>query len=118
MAARNLSPLTIALAFTKAWASNDLALAASFVDEDIVFEGPATQECAGAALYLDDLAKLAEGVTNVQVLAAFGDAHKAVVMYNLNKAHLGTQSCAKCLTVANGKIRHDKLVFISARAAA
>jgi hypothetical protein len=114
----HLSPLTIALAFTKAWASQDLALAASFVDEDIVFEGPAAQQTAGAAPYLDNLARLAEGVTSMQVLAAFGDAHMAMVMYNLSRAHLGMQSCAKCLTVANGKIQRDRQVFASARAAA
>jgi len=33
-------PLDIAIAFTKAWTSHDLAKAASFVSDDVVFEGP------------------------------------------------------------------------------
>ena len=34
------SPVTIARAFTEAWANHDLETAASYLAEDLAFEGP------------------------------------------------------------------------------
>ena len=108
------APLDVALAFTKAWTSHDLATAATYIADDIVFDGP-LQQSTGAKVYFDGLAKLSEGVTGILLIAAFGDADKALLMYDLSTTLYGTLSCAKCLTVTDGKIRRDKLVFDSHR---
>jgi hypothetical protein len=109
------APLDVALVFTKAWSTHDLATAASYVAEDIVFDGP-LQQTTGAKAYLEGLAALSEQVTGLLLIAAFGDADKALLMYDLSTSTHGTLSCAKCLTIgSDGKIRRDKLVFDSAR---
>ena len=109
------SPLEVALAFTKAWSTHDLATAASYVADDIVFDGP-LQQSTGAKAYFEGLAKLSEQVTGLLLIAAYGDADKALLMYDLSTTSFGTLSCAKCLTISHdGKIQRDKLVLDSAK---
>ncbi|MER9294555.1 nuclear transport factor 2 family protein [Mesorhizobium sp. M0510] len=40
------SPLDIATAFTRAWTGHDLEKAASYVAEDVVFDGPCSNRPA------------------------------------------------------------------------
>ena len=36
----HLTPVNVAIAFAEAWTSHDMTTAASYVGEDVVFEGP------------------------------------------------------------------------------
>ncbi|RWO98997.1 nuclear transport factor 2 family protein [Mesorhizobium sp.] len=87
------APLDIATAFTKAWTSHDLEKAASLVADDVVFDGPMQQSTG--------------------MIAAFGDDHQALLMYDLVTKSSGALSCAKHLTISDGKIHSDKLTFDS-----
>lgn len=107
-------PLDIALAFTQAWTGHDLNKAASYVAEDVVFDGP-LQQSTGITPYLEGLTKLSKAVTGFDLIAAFGDDEKALLMYRLHTAPFGTLTCAKCLEVRDGKIGKDILAFDSDR---
>ncbi len=110
-----LSPLDVAQAFTQAWTRRDLAAAAEFVAEDVVFDGP-LQQSTGKQPYMNGLTRLSSEITGMMPIAAFGDADKALLMYDLSTAHHGVLTCAKCLTVdAQGRIIRDRLVFDSHR---
>ncbi|TIN24255.1 MAG: nuclear transport factor 2 family protein [Mesorhizobium sp.] len=106
------APLDIATAFTKAWTSHDLEKAASYVADDVVFDGP-MQQSTGKAPYLRGLTRLSQDVTGVRMIAAFGDDSQALLMYDLVTKSSGALACAKHLTVSDGKIHSDKLTFDS-----
>jgi len=105
-------PVELAKAFTKAWTSGDIDKAASYVADDVVFDGP-LQQSTGAKPYLDGLAKLARDVTGVRMIADFGDESEALLMYDLITGPYGKLTCAKHLTVRGGKITRDQLTFDS-----
>jgi hypothetical protein len=105
-------PLDVANAFTRAWTSGDLEAAASYVADDVVFDGP-LQKSTGAKPYLDGLTKLAHDVTGVRMIAEFGNDSEALVMYDLLTGPYGKLTCAKHLTVRDGKITRDQLTFDS-----
>ena len=105
-------PLDVAIALTKAWTSRDMTTAARYVDEKVVFDGP-MQQSTGAKPYLDGLARLGKEVTDLHLLAAFGDDEQALLMYDLVTTSYGTLTCAKHVLVKDGKVRHDKLTFDS-----
>jgi hypothetical protein len=104
----------IARAFTEAWTSQDMATAGSYVGEGVVFDGP-LGHTDGKAQYLEGLSGLirALGVTGVRILAAFGDETQALLMYDLVTDKFGPLTCAKLLTIRDGKIQTDRLTFDS-----
>jgi hypothetical protein len=106
------TPLDIAIAFTEAWTHKDMAGAARYVADDVEFEGP-LQQSTGTGPYLKGLTGLARDVTGFRMIAAFGDDHQALLMYDLTTQTFGTLTCAKHLTVHDGKIQRDKLAFDS-----
>jgi hypothetical protein len=105
-------PLEIALAFTKAWTSHDLDTAKTLVADEVVFDGP-MQQSTGIGPYFEGLSRLSESVQGVEIIAAFGDDEKALVMYGLLTGPFGRLTCAKCFTVVDGKIQKDLLTFDS-----
>jgi hypothetical protein len=105
-------PLDIALAMTRAWTSHDLKTAATLVADDVVFEGPLAQT-QGIDPYLKGLTGLSQTVKDFKLIAAFGDEQQALLMYDLITEPYGTLTCAKQLTVRDGKITRDKLTFDS-----
>ena len=105
------APLDVAIAFTQAWTrKGGLAEAATFVSEGVVFDGP-IQQSIGSDAYLKSLEKLSADVIGVHILSAFGDDGHALLMYDLITEKHGTLTCAKLLTIHNGKIQRDKLTF-------
>ena len=110
--ASEAKPLDVARAFTRAWTSGDLDAAASYVADDVVFDGP-LQQSTGAKPYIDGLTKLACEVTGVRMIAEFGNDAEALLMYDLHTGPWGTLTCAKHLRVRNGKIIGDQLTFDS-----
>jgi hypothetical protein len=103
--------LDVALAFTKAWTSRDMATAAGFVADDVVFQGPAR----GAKRYLESLNELAGTVTELAMIGAYGRGDRALIIYDLHTGSDETLTCVKCLTVLDGKIVRDELTSESFR---
>jgi SnoaL-like domain len=108
------APADIARAFTEAWTSRQMEVAAGYVADDVVFDGP-LGHVDGKAAYVDSLERLARnlGVTGVRVLAAYGDGAQALIMYELLSERYGVLTCAKLLTFRDGTIKSDRLAFDS-----
>ncbi len=101
-------------AFTEAWTSQDYETAGRYLTDDVVFDGP-LGHVEGKNDYLESLKGLSQslGVTGVRVLAAFGDEAQALIMYELVTDKAGPLTCAKLLTLRDGKIERDRLTFDS-----
>lgn len=108
------TPVAVARAFTEAWTGGELDAAATYVAEDVVFDGP-LGHVDGKNTYLESLRGLttALAVTGARVVAAFGDDAQALIMYELLTDRFGALTCAKLLTVRDGKIASDRLTFDS-----
>lgn len=111
------TPQAIAVAFTKAWSSNDLTTAATYLAEGVVFDGPGGHS-EGAKAYLEGLTPFAQGVTGMRIIAALGDDHQALIMYEVTIGPSVTVTCAEHLTIRGGKIQADRLTFDTAAAGA
>lgn len=108
------TPVAIARAFTEAWTSRDMDTAASYLAEDVVFDGP-LGHVSGKKAYVESLNGLAQAmaVTGMRVVAVFGNDTQALIMYELITGRFGTLTCAKLLTFRDGKIQTDRLTFDS-----
>lgn len=109
---RDTTPVAVARAFTEAWTSHDMELAASYVSEDAIFDGP-LGHADGKQEYMQGINGLARIVTGLRILAAYGDDERALIMYELTTGPFGVLTCAKLLTIRNGKIQTDRLTFDS-----
>jgi limonene-1,2-epoxide hydrolase len=105
-----LTPVDVAVAFTRAWTSHDMAAAARYVADDVVFEGPMTQT-TGAQAYLAALSRFAETVTGMQIIAELGDAEGAMIMYEVETGEAGVLRAGEHFVIREGKIHRDMLVF-------
>jgi hypothetical protein len=105
-----LSPVEVAVAFTRAWTSHDMAAAAKYVADDVVFEGPMTQT-SGAQPYLAALSRFAKTVTGMRILAALGDAEGAMIMYEVDTGQAGVLRAGERFVIRDGQIQTDMLVF-------
>ncbi|HEX8037454.1 MAG TPA: nuclear transport factor 2 family protein [Ktedonobacterales bacterium] len=104
------TPLAIGLAFTQAWTSHDMDTAASYVAHDIVFDGP-MNHTTGDKAYMEALTRFASTVTGLKILAAFGDDQQALIMYEVTTTPFGPIPSAELLTIKDGKIQADRLIF-------
>lgn len=109
-----LTPAAIARAFTEAWTGQDMAAAAGYVADDVVFDGP-LGHVEGKNAYIESLKGLtrAMDVTGARIIAAFGDDNQALIMYELMTGQFGSLTCAKLFAVRDGKIQSDRLTFDS-----
>ncbi len=108
------TPSAIAVAFTEAWTHGDMDSAATYVADDVVFDGP-LGHVDGKAAYIESLNRLSRSmdVTGAQILAAHGDDAQALIMYDLRTNRYGNLTCAKLFTVHDGTIHSDRLTFDS-----
>lgn len=104
------TPAAIARVFTEAWTSHDMETAATYLADDVVFDGPITHT-KGKQAYIEALSRFAGAVTGVTILAAFGDETQAIIMYDLATGPFGTLPSAELLTFRDGKIAADRLIF-------
>ncbi|HEX6818692.1 MAG TPA: nuclear transport factor 2 family protein [Ktedonobacterales bacterium] len=100
-----------ARAFTEAWTSHDMRTAASYLAEDVVFDGPANRS-QGVAANLEGLNTFAQAVTGLRILAVHGNDDQALIMYEVTMGPRGVVRGAELLTFRDGKIAEDKLVFV------
>jgi ketosteroid isomerase-like protein len=105
-----LSPVEIAVAYLEAFGRQDLATAAGYIADDIVFESPRVT-LTGAKAYLAAVGEFAQAVASVEIIAALGDDERAMVMYDMKTGPFGTIRAADSFAVRDGKITCDLLVF-------
>ncbi len=122
MTEKTSAPLDVALAYYRAWTSHQFDKAMTYIAEDIVCQAPAGR-LDGAGAFRGFMEPFSQILTRSELIAAFGDDTKAVLMYDTDTVPVQDAPGAECLTVTAGKITHlriifDRLPFDAARRAA
>ncbi len=102
--------LRIALAYFRAWTSHDLESAMSYIADDIVCDAPAGR-LEGAAAYRGFMGPFTQILTGSELIAAFGDEHTAVLVYDTSTVPVPSAPAAECVTVTDGKISYSRFIF-------
>ncbi|WP_216215414.1 nuclear transport factor 2 family protein [Amycolatopsis aidingensis] len=107
----NTSPaLDIALAYHRAWTGKDFERAMTYVAEDIVCAAPPGL-IEGAEAFRGFMGPFTQILTGSTLIAAFGDAETALLMYDTETVPVASAPGAEHLTVRNGKITHLRIIF-------
>ena len=114
--------LQTALAYYEAWTKHDFDRAMTFIADDIVCLAPAGR-VEGAAAFRGFMEPFTQMVTRSELIAAFGDDHTALLMYDTDTVPVTNAPGAECLTVADNMITQvriifDRVPFVAARQAA
>jgi ketosteroid isomerase-like protein len=102
--------LKTALAYYEAWTHKDLERAMSYIADDIVCDAPAGR-LEGAQAYRDFMGPFVEILLDAQLIAAFGDDEKALIIYDTKTLPVESAPGAECVTVRDGKIIHSRFIF-------
>ena len=102
--------LQVALAYYEAWTSHDFETAMKYIADDIVCDAPAGR-IEGVQAYRQFLGPFAQMLISTELLAAFGDETKAVLVYDTRTPPVASGPGAECLTVRDGKIVHNRFIF-------
>ena len=102
--------LRTALAYYQAWTSHDLDKAMSYIADDIVCDAPAGR-LEGAAAYRGFMGPFVQILRGATLIAAFGDEHTALIMYDTETAPVPSAPAAECVTVTDGKITYSRFIF-------
>ena len=106
----NSPALEVALAYFHAWTSHDLDKAMSYIADDIVCDAPAGR-LEGAVAYRGFMGPFVQMLTGSRLIAAFGDADTAVIMYDTETVPVKSAPGAECVTVTGGKISYSRFIF-------
>lgn len=114
--------LQTALAYFEAWTAHDFDRAMTFIADDVVCHAPAGR-LEGAAAFRGFMEPFTKTVTRSELIAAFGDEHTALLMYDTDTVPVPNAPGAECLTVADDTITQvriifDRVPFVAARQAA
>jgi len=104
------SALQVALGYYHAWTGHDFDLAMTHVADDIVCRAPAG-ELWGAEAFRGFMEPFSRIVTSSELLAAFGDDHTALLMYDTATIPVPAAPGAEHLTVTDGRITRIHIVF-------
>ena len=102
--------LEVALAYYHAWTGHDLDKAMSYIADNIVCDAPAGR-LEGASAYRNFMGPFVQILTGSELVAAFGDDVKAVVMYDTETVPVKSAPGAECVTVKDGKIIRSLFIF-------
>ena len=102
--------LQVALAYYRAWTSKNIDQAMAYVAADIVCDAPAGR-LEGAAAYREFLTPLVRMLIGAELIAAYGDGERALVMYDTETTLVRSGPGAECVTVEDGKITYSRFVF-------
>jgi ketosteroid isomerase-like protein len=102
--------LEVALAYYQAWTGKDIEAALSHLADDVVCDAPAGR-LEGVEAYRQFLGPFAQMLLDSELLAAFGDDTKAVLVYDTRTPPVASGPGAECLTVRDGKIVSNRFIF-------
>ena len=102
--------LRTALAYYQAWTDHDLDQAMSYIADDIVCDAPAGR-LEGAAAYRAFMGPFVQILRTSKLVAAFGDAQTALIMYDTETVPVPSAPGAECVTVTDGKITYSRFIF-------
>jgi len=104
------SALKVALAYYEAWTRKDFEQAMNYISDDVVCEAPAGR-IEGVDAYRAFMGPFLQNLKDAQLIAAFGDDQKAMVMYDTETVPVKSAPGAECVTVKDGKITRSRFVF-------
>jgi ketosteroid isomerase-like protein len=102
--------LRVALAYYQAWTSKDVDAAMRHLADDVVCDAPAGR-IEGVQAYRQFLGPFAQMLIGSELLAAFGDQTRAVLVYDTRTPPVASAPGAECLTVRDGKIAYNRFIF-------
>jgi ketosteroid isomerase-like protein len=102
--------LQVALAYYQAWTSKDMEAAMGHLADDVVCDAPAGR-IEGAKAYHQFLGPFAQMLLGDELLGAFGDDTRAVLVYDTRTPPVASAPGAECLTVQDGKIVYNRFIF-------
>jgi hypothetical protein len=113
---------SVALAYFDAWSSGNLDEAMTYVAPDVVCDAPAGR-IEGARAYRAFMEPFVRMLVSARMIAAFGDADTALLMYDTQTTLVQGAPGAEYVTIELGLIRYsrflfDRLPFHAARRAA
>ncbi|WP_161606404.1 nuclear transport factor 2 family protein [Microlunatus speluncae] len=111
--ADSTAPIDVAVRFIEAFGRRDLTALADCLADDIVFESPRMQ-LTGRDQVLAAIGEFTGVVDSVKITGSYGDARSAVVVYEIRTGPFGTIRAADHVSVRDGKITTDTLIFDTA----
>ena len=102
--------LETALSYYQAWTGHDFDLAMTFISPDVVCLAPAGR-LEGADAFRAFMGPFTELVTRSELVAAYGDDHTALLMYDTATVPVADAPGAECLTVRDGTIIRIRIIF-------
>lgn len=114
------SALDTTLAYFTAWTGGDFDRALQYVSPEIVCRAPAGM-ITGRDAFRAFMGPFAGSLVSSELLAAFGDEHTALIMYDTSTQLVGNAPGAELHTVVEGMITaitiiFDRQPFVEARA--
>jgi SnoaL-like protein len=100
----------VALAYHQAWTSQDFEQAMTYIDPHITCDAPPGR-LEGADSFRAFMGPFAGIATSSRLIAAFGDAGQAVVMYDTATRAVPNAPGAEYVTVTGGRITYMRIVF-------
>jgi SnoaL-like domain len=110
MTDRNSPALRVALAYYHAWTGKNIDEAMSYIASEIVCDAPAGP-IHGAEAYRAFIGPFAQMLVSAELIAAYGDDERALVMYDTETALVKSGPGAECVTVTDGKIVYSRFIF-------
>jgi ketosteroid isomerase-like protein len=102
--------LDTAIAYHRAWTGHDMDKAMGYIADDIVCDGPAGR-VEGADAFRNFMGPFVEILTSSELVAAYGDDEKAVVVYDTSTVPVKDAPGAEVVTVRDGKIANMRIIF-------
>lgn len=102
--------LETALAYYRAWTSQNFDQAMSYIADDIVCDAPAGR-FEGTEAFRAFMGPFSQILIRAELIAAFGDDQTALLMYDTDTVPVKSAPGAECHTVHQGKITHIRIVF-------
>jgi SnoaL-like domain len=105
-----MSALDVALAYHEAWTGKDFERAMQYIADDIVCDAPPGR-MEGADAYRAFMEPFVGILRSAELIAAFGDDERAVVIYDTETVPVASAPGAECVTVNEGRIVYSRFVF-------
>ena len=102
--------LQTALAYHQAWTSGDLPAAWRLLADDVECLSPAGR-LAGADAVKAFMGPFATSLTTSTLLAAHGNEHEALLMYDAGNPAVASAPAAELITVRDGQIVAIRILF-------
>jgi ketosteroid isomerase-like protein len=102
--------LETALRYFHSWTAQDFDRAMAFLAPDLVCHAPSGR-IDGAEAFRGFMEPLSQILVYAEMIAAFGDDHTALLMYDTQTVPVADAPGAECLTVENGLITEIRIIF-------